>query len=107
MTSFEDRRRNYIALNKNNKSEYSIPLKIYNNERISPEALDKLYSAYKKQKTDNKDTDFTMLLIIRVLYLSANNKSQQLDIFNKFNAEYGLKYTVHYNFISKIIFKPL
>jgi len=91
MTSFEDRRRNYITLNKDNKSEYSIPLKIYNNETISPESLDKLYSVYNKAKTDNKDTDFTMLLIMRVLYLSSNNKSQQLDIFTPFyisNADY-------------------
>ena len=35
MNTFENRRQNYISLNKNNKSEYSIPLKIYNNENVS------------------------------------------------------------------------
>ena len=69
MTTFENRRQNYISLNKNNKSEYSIPLKIYNNENVSQKELDKLYNLYVEQKTSKKDTDFCLLLIIRILYI--------------------------------------
>ena len=83
MSTFENRRQNYISLNKDNKNEYSIPLKIYNKESISQKSLDKIYDLYSKEKTDNKDTDFLLLLIIRILYLSSNNTSQQLDIYNK------------------------
>ena len=83
MTTFENRRQNYISLNKDNKNEYSIPLKIYNNENVTQNALDKLYNLYINEKSENKDTDFSLLLIIRVLYLSANNKTQQADIYNK------------------------
>ena len=83
MTTFENRRQNYISLNKNNKSEYSIPLKIYNNENVPQKELDKLYNLYVEQKTLKKDTDFCLLLIIRILYMSSNNKTQQLDIYNK------------------------
>ncbi len=83
MTTFEKRRQNYISLNKDNtKNDYSIVLKIYNNENVSQSALDKLYNSYIKEKSDNKDTDFVLLLIIRVLYLSIN-KPQQIDIYNK------------------------
>lgn len=83
MTTFEKRRQNYISLNKDNtKNDYSIVLKIYNNENVSQSALDKLYNSYIKEKSDNKDTDFVLLLIIKVLYLSIN-KPQQMDIYNK------------------------
>jgi hypothetical protein len=83
MTTFEDRRATYISLNKNNKDTNSLLLKAYINEELPNDKLEKIYNEYSANKTNNKDTDFNLLSLMRLLYLSQTNHIQHEDIYTK------------------------
>ena len=84
MTTFEDRRATYISLNKNNKDTNSLLLKAYINEELPTDKLKKIYDEYSTNKTNNKDTDFHLLSLMRLLYLSQTNETQHMDIYTKY-----------------------
>ena len=84
MSSFEDRRAIYISLNKNHKDTISLLLKAYMNEELPTDKLQKIYDEYSTNKTKNKDTDFHLLSLMRLLYLSRTNHIQHEDIYTKY-----------------------
>ena len=84
MSSFEERRSSYIILNKNNKDTNSLLLKAYISEELPFDKLQKIYDEYSTNKTNNKDTDFNLLSLIRLLYLSRTNHMQHMDIYMKY-----------------------
>jgi len=73
MNTFDDRRRIYINRNKECFDVNSLVLKAYNNENNNPELLNKCIHNYIDNKAAKKDNDFTMLLIMRLLYLTKQN----------------------------------
>uniref|UniRef100_A0A6C0HB54 Uncharacterized protein n=1 Tax=viral metagenome TaxID=1070528 RepID=A0A6C0HB54_9ZZZZ len=84
MSSFEDRRASYISLNKNHKDTISLMLKAYMNEELPNDKLQQLYDEYSINKNNHKDTDFNLISLIRLLYLSRTNHMQHEDIYLKY-----------------------
>lgn len=84
MTSFEERRSTYITLNKNHKDTNSLLLKAYINEELPTDKLQKIYDEYSTNKSKNKDADFHLLSLMRLLYLSRTNHTQHVNIYMKY-----------------------
>jgi hypothetical protein len=75
---FNERCAKYIGDNKKGKSTYTLPLILKAKEQLPFDLVDKLFNEYTNWGTKIKSSeDFTMILMIRVLYLLPENSPER------------------------------
>jgi hypothetical protein len=81
--SYVERKNNYITKNVNSTNYYSILLQAFQNLPLQEDLLKSLFENYQKEVSKTKDnSDFLLILFIRLLYLlKKNNHSQYQTIF--------------------------